>query len=109
LTKYEVAKHLADYAAKFHLNAILSASISLATYDTSKQRWTVRLSTSDGSGQKTIVCKHFVQATGLGSQVPYLPAIEGKERFQGLSIHSTEYRNAKVLQQQGAKVSYGSP
>ncbi|KAL9619563.1 MAG: hypothetical protein Q9160_005839 [Pyrenula sp. 1 TL-2023] len=103
LTKDEVADHLRQYATKFHLNIVSSAIIQSTIYSPSKQRWTVKFKSADGSWTKTIISKHFVQATGLGSGKPYLPPMKNEHLYKGLSIHSAKYRNAQILSEQGIK------
>ncbi|KAI1774513.1 hypothetical protein F4818DRAFT_418120 [Hypoxylon cercidicola] len=102
LTKHDVAEHLRQYATNFHLNVILSTTIHSSSYNSSEGKWTIKLKT-DGSQGKTIISKHFVQATGIGSQKPYLPSIEDEHLFKGLSLHSANYTNAQSLSKQGVK------
>lgn len=105
LNKYDVAEHLRQYVTNFHLNVILSTTILSSSYNPSKKKWTIKLKATDGNQGKTIISKHFVQATGIGSQKPYLPPIEDEHLFKGLSLHSTHYTNARSLSEQGIKVS----
>ncbi|KAI0849179.1 hypothetical protein F5Y00DRAFT_253101 [Daldinia vernicosa] len=103
LTKDEVAKHLRQYAANLGLNVILSTTIGSSSFDTSEKKWTVKLKTIDGKPGKTIISKHFVQATGIGSQKPNLPTLENENLFRGLNLHSVHFRNAQSLSEQGIK------
>ncbi|KAI0010778.1 hypothetical protein F4779DRAFT_576077 [Xylariaceae sp. FL0662B] len=103
LTKYDVAEHLQHYAANFHLNVILSANIYSTIYNPSENKWIVKIKTADGGVTKTIISKHFVQATGIGSQKPYLPPMEDEHLFKGLSVHSAHYQNARSLLEKGIK------
>ncbi|KAI1503001.1 hypothetical protein F5X99DRAFT_426586 [Biscogniauxia marginata] len=103
LTKYDVAEHLRQYATNFHLNFILSATIYSTIYNPSEKKWHVKLKTADGSTTKTIISKHFVQATGIASQKPYLPPMEDEHLFKGLNLHSTRYQNARSLPEKGIK------
>lgn len=92
------------YVAAFHLNMITSAKIQSTIYDQSARRWTVKFQTP--SGLHTVVSKHLVQATGLGSQKPYLPPIADSHLYKGISVHSAEYKSATQLREQGVKVSH---
>lgn len=103
ITKDELAEHLHKYSAAFQLNMINSAKILSTHYDGASKQWTVNFATP--AGDQTVVCKHLVQATGFGSQKPFLPAIAHRDTFGGVSIHSAEYRNGKELAGQGVKVS----
>lgn len=90
--------------AAFDLNMVTSAKILSSFYDQSKSRWVVKFQTPDG--QRTAVAKHLVQATGFGSQKPYLPPMENEDVYKGVSIHSCHYSSAASLKEKGAK---GSP
>lgn len=104
LTKDEVADHLREYAARFNLNVILSSEIQSSFFGVPEKKWMINLSCPDDSRSKTIVSKHLVQATGLGSGKPYLPPAEGGDLYKGLNIHSTQYRNGQAMVEQGVKV-----
>lgn len=84
-----------------------SAKISSTRFDGASKRWTVKFSTP--TGEHTVISKHLVQATGIGSQMPYIPAIANKEIFGGVNIHSSRHKNAKEMAQQGVKVSCYNP
>lgn len=71
---------------------INSACIHSATFDESHKRWTIDPETPDGN--RTVLSKHLAQATGIGSQIPHIPSIAGRDLFQGLNIHSASYKNA---------------
>ena len=103
LTKDELAEQVRKYVAAFNLNVITSAKIKSTQYDDSTKRWTVRLETP--AGEHRVVSKHLVQATGIGSQKPYIPSIPDSHLYKGISIHSASYKNAKELKEKGAKVN----
>ncbi|KAF2871931.1 hypothetical protein BDV95DRAFT_606500 [Massariosphaeria phaeospora] len=86
-----------------HLNIILSAAVQSSFYRLSEKKWTVRFKSLGNSETRTIVSKHLVQATGLGSGKPYLPPMEDTHVYQGFSVHSAEYRNAKILAERGVE------
>lgn len=56
------------------------------------------------AGQRTAVSKHLVLATGIGSQKPNMPQIADRGLYQGISVHSAQYQNAKQLVEKGVKV-----
>ncbi|KAI1475920.1 hypothetical protein F4774DRAFT_428595 [Daldinia eschscholtzii] len=103
LTKDEVAEHLRQYATNFHLDVILSTTISSSSFNTLEKKWTVKLKTTDGNLGRTITCKHFVQATGIGCQIPNFPTIKDKHLFKGIDLHSVGFRNTQSLSKQGIK------
>lgn len=106
LTKYDVAEHLRKYVDKFHLNVILSAEVQHASYSPKAHKWTVKLKTTGKAGTRTrtVVSKHFLQTTGIGCSMPYIPPVEDAHLYKGLSLHSTEFRNARLLSEKGIKV-----
>jgi cation diffusion facilitator CzcD-associated flavoprotein CzcO len=89
------------YVEAFHLNTITSAKIQSTAYDQSAKRWLVEFQTP--SGPRTAVSKHLVQATGFGSQKPYLPPMAGDGLYQGISVHSQYFKNATELAEKGVK------
>ncbi|TGJ78431.1 hypothetical protein E0Z10_g10326 [Xylaria hypoxylon] len=103
LTKYDVAEHSIQYAKDFQLNVILSAKVQSTVYHTLEKKWTIVLDIANGSGAKTIICNHFIQATGAGGGRPYIPAIQGEDLYKGVSVHSTRYQNAQLLAKDGVK------
>lgn len=82
---------------------INSVKILSTRFDKASKQWTVNFSTP--AGEHTVVSKHLVQATGIGSQKPYVPAIADEELFGGVSIHSSQYKNGKEIAEKGVKVS----
>lgn len=104
LSKYDVAEHLQQYATKFHLNIMLSTTIESTSYNPTEKKWTLKLETANLSEKRTVISKHLVQATGIGCGIPYLPPMEDENLYTGLSLHSTQYRNAQLLKEHGVKV-----
>ncbi|KAE8356064.1 hypothetical protein BDV28DRAFT_145563 [Aspergillus coremiiformis] len=101
LTRDELASHLRRYVETFNLNIITSAQIQSTRYYPSTNLWEVEFKTP--AGQLTARAKHLVLATGIGSQVPYLPPMEDSQLYHGVSIHSAQYQNARQLAEKGAK------
>ncbi|KAF7553047.1 hypothetical protein G7Z17_g3903 [Cylindrodendrum hubeiense] len=101
LSRDELAEQVRRYVAAFNLNIINSAKIQSTTYDQAAKQWVVKFDTP--AGRRTAVSKHVVQATGIGSQQLYLPHMDDAEKYKGISVHSAQYTNAKVLAEQGAK------
>jgi cation diffusion facilitator CzcD-associated flavoprotein CzcO len=89
--------------AAFNLDMITSAKVLSTVYDQSAKRWVVKFQTP--SGQRTAVAKHLVQATGIGSQKPYLPRMAEEGLYKSINIHSAEYNNPAKLKEKGVKAS----
>ena len=104
LTKDEIAKFTREYAETFNLNVLTSTRLISSSYNQATKKWTVKLQTPEG--QKTVITGHFVQATGIGSAMPYIPELSGRQMYQGVSIHSAHYKSAHLLAEQGAEVGH---
>ncbi|KAJ5239231.1 Monooxygenase [Penicillium chermesinum] len=103
LSRDDLAAQVRRFIETFNLNIINSAQIQHTQYNKSSKDWKIRFSTQ--AGPRTAIAKHLVLATGVGSQKPNVPQIEGKDLYKGINIHSTQFKNGKILRQQGAKVS----
>ncbi|KAM0547477.1 hypothetical protein ACHAPJ_010350 [Fusarium lateritium] len=101
LGKDDLANHLRRFVAAFNFNVITSAKIQWTVYDTSIERWTIKFQTPDGL--RTAIAKQLVQATGIASQKPYVPAIADEKLYKGMNIHSTAYKNGRQLADRGVK------
>ncbi|KAF4956790.1 hypothetical protein FGADI_3572 [Fusarium gaditjirri] len=101
LSKGELANHLAQYITRFNLNVITSATVQSTVYDKPSQTWTIEIQTP--AGAVTVTAKQLVQATGVSSQKPYVPAIANAEIYKGINIHSSSYVNGRILVEQGVK------
>lgn len=101
LRRLELSSFLREYVANLKLNAITSAKILRTTRDLETGLWHVKLDTPNG--MRTIISKHLVQATGLGSQKPFVPPIKDSGLFKGISAHSIEFKSGKALCELGAR------
>lgn len=78
-------------------------TVKATAYDNESELWTLQLLC--GKVEKTVSCKHLVLATGVGFRGPYMPEISDVTLYRGINIHSDNYKNAKLLAEQGVKVS----
>ncbi|KAH8809404.1 hypothetical protein F5884DRAFT_706884 [Xylogone sp. PMI_703] len=99
LTKDDLAEQVRRYVTAFNLNTVNSVEI-IQTTQMPDKRWSIRFQTP--LGICTAVAKHLVQATGIGSQKPYLPPMADEKLYNGITMHSQQYRNANELKKQGA-------
>ena len=104
LSKDELASQIRRYVEAFNLNLITSAKIQTTQYDKSTQKWMVEIETPAGS--RTILSKHLVIATGFGTQKPHIPSIPGKDNYEGISVHSAQFKSGIKLKQKGVKVRF---
>ncbi|CAJ2511128.1 Uu.00g067530.m01.CDS01 [Anthostomella pinea] len=98
LRKNDLADQVRRYVEAFNLNVITSAEI-MQTRQLPDKRWCIEFHTP--SGTRTVVAKHPVQATGIGSQKPYVPHIAGEQLYKGINMHSSLYKNPAQLVAQG--------
>lgn len=102
LSRDDLADHMRNYAATFHLNILYSSTIEGCSFSTARGAWTVRVRTP--TGPRVVRAKHLVQSTGLGGSEPYMPSLPGAEAYKGVNLHSVAYKNPKTLSDKGAKV-----
>ena len=100
LTRDELAEQVRRFVETFHLNVITSAEI-IQTTQMQDNRWQIKFQTP--AGVFTVIAKQLVQATGIGSQKPYLPPMADQQLYKGISVHSSRYKNATQLTDQGAR------
>jgi cation diffusion facilitator CzcD-associated flavoprotein CzcO len=100
LKRDDLATHLKNYVQTFKLDVINSVEIT-KTVLSEDGRWRVDFRTPDGA--YTVFAKHLVQATGIGSQIPYTPEIQEQEAYRGITMHSSKYKNANKLKEQGVE------
>lgn len=102
LSRDDLASQVRRYIETFNLNTINSAQIEHTQYDESSKTWQIQLSTPNG--RRKASAKQLVLATGVGSQKPNVPQIGDRGLFKGTVLHSTQFKNAKLLKEQGIKV-----
>lgn len=108
LTRDMLAAHMKEFASKFNLNILHSSWLVGSSFNKTKGVWNVKIHTPFGT--KTLRARQLVQATGVGCDHAYIPKLPGKELYKGVaSFHSKYYKNPKVLQDKGAKVSKHLP
>lgn len=107
-SKDDLADQCERYARTFSLNVMLETSVASIDQDATTKHWSIGLIRrgKDGSHERLDVrAKHLVQATGIGSSVPYTPKLcnEAAE-YGGQVLHSANYKNAHRLADSGVKV-----
>ncbi|OGM45374.1 hypothetical protein ABOM_005627 [Aspergillus bombycis] len=101
LTKGELTAQVRCYVETFNLNMINSAEIQSTQYDPSVGNWEIIFQTP--TGLYRTVSKQLLLSTGIGSQIPHIPAIGDQNLYQGISLHSAQYKNARELKEKGAR------
>lgn len=88
----EVVRYLQEYKNKFQLPVLINQRVDLI--ENNKIGFTVQTVTGD-----TFQTRSIINATGSFNN-PYIPNIQGKEVFQGKTLHSSEYRNTELFHNQ---------
>ncbi|CAN8101232.1 unnamed protein product [Discula destructiva] len=101
LTRTDLADHMKNYVATFHLNMLNSSSVQESSFNQTTRTWNFKIRTPFGT--KVVKSKHLVQSTGIGGQCGYVPDIPGAMDFKGVNIHSEQYKNPRTLSDKGAK------
>ncbi|KUJ18522.1 FAD/NAD(P)-binding domain-containing protein [Mollisia scopiformis] len=101
LTREELAAQIKRFVDEFHLHVLHCTTVNATTFDNRSKSWTIKLLRN--TVEKTVTCKHLVLATGVGFQGPYMPKLPGIEKYGGINIHSTSYKNASLLAEGGVK------
>lgn len=104
LTRDDLSAHMRNYAAAFHLNVLGSSAVEGSSFSRASGAWTLRVRTP--SGPKVVRASHVVQCTGIGGSKPNVPGLPGAGSYEGVNIHSAEYKNPRTLSDKGAKVSH---
>jgi cation diffusion facilitator CzcD-associated flavoprotein CzcO len=103
LTRDELADQIKRFSDEFHIRVLHRTTVKATAYDDTTKSWTLQL--LHDKANKTVSCKQLVLATGVGLQGPYMPDLPDNWCYRGVNIHSTAYKNAKLLAEQGVKVS----
>ncbi|KAI8686853.1 hypothetical protein LRP88_14958 [Fusarium phalaenopsidis] len=93
LTKDDLANGYAKWTAKYGIQVWLETCLKSGTWDENKERWTLDLERVQ-NGEKckqAIDCAFVIMCVGAGGQVPVLPQLPGREKFEGTILHSAEY------------------
>lgn len=89
----QFADWLDCYARSLDLNVWTSARVRAVEPSTRGKRWTVKIVCGDGSERQFNV-KHVVFATGLFGGAPKLPDVPHRVVFDGVVLHSSQYKTA---------------
>ncbi|KAF2228902.1 flavin-containing monooxygenase [Viridothelium virens] len=94
LTGKDLGRGHRDWAFKYGINIWQSTTLLSGSWDTKKQLWTLKI---ERYGQETsLSCRFLVFAAGAGGQLPLIPTYKNREAFQGLILHSQEYKSASA-------------
>ncbi|XP_038877876.1 probable indole-3-pyruvate monooxygenase YUCCA10 [Benincasa hispida] len=98
LPKKMFLEYLDSYVSNFGIDPLYGRNVEAAELDRDSKQWKVRVRNSSGGGEmeeiEEYVGRFLVVATGETAD-PYMPVVEGLERFGGGVIHSREYKSGK--------------
>ncbi|KAF4629510.1 hypothetical protein G7Y89_g8635 [Cudoniella acicularis] len=101
LTRDELANQVKRFADEFRIHVLHRTTVKATAYDNESGSWALQLLCD--KAEKTVSCKHLVLATGVGFQGPYMPELLGVGQYEGVNIHSTNYKSASLLAEQGVQ------
>lgn len=81
------------YARSLDLNVWTSARVCAVEPSTRGKRWTVKIVRGDGT-ERQFNMNHVVFATGLFGGAPKLPDVPHRDVFDGVVLHSSQYKTA---------------
>lgn len=89
------------YASLMELNVWTKTTVSKATFDDAKSKWTVDI-VRDGN-PRTIRPAHVVFCTGHAGE-PLVPSFPGQSEFKGKVYHGSQHKDASESDIKGKKV-----
>jgi cation diffusion facilitator CzcD-associated flavoprotein CzcO len=93
LSSHDIAAGFKKYVKTFGINVMTSTTVTSAKFDRSDRVWTI---IAQSSGEKlTVRARHLVLATGSMGAMPSMPEYKSPEKYQGDTIHTVHWKNAK--------------
>ncbi|KAE9368341.1 putative flavin-containing monooxygenase [Stipitochalara longipes BDJ] len=93
LTKDDLAEGYQKWAGKYDINIWTRTTVTSGSWDSRENKWTLRIK-RDGEDERPITSSFIVLAGGAGGQIPKMPEYPNREKFQGIILHSAEYKDA---------------
>ncbi|KAH8807118.1 dimethylaniline monooxygenase (N-oxide forming) [Xylogone sp. PMI_703] len=91
LDKYDISNGFKQWVREYKINVQLSTSLENGTWDEKRELYTLKINRN--GKEATFTCRHVVMATGGYGPHIYYPKYENEERFKGIILHSSNYRN----------------
>ncbi|KAF8843430.1 FAD/NAD(P)-binding domain-containing protein, partial [Paxillus ammoniavirescens] len=83
---------LESYATALDLNVWPSSSVTRTDFIDETRSW--RLCINRDGQVRSMTAKHLIFATGFGGGFPKMPDVPGRELYQGVVLHSTEFTSS---------------
>ncbi|XP_058740722.1 probable indole-3-pyruvate monooxygenase YUCCA10 [Vicia villosa] len=94
ISKQKFLQYLEDYVSFFKINPVYHRTVVNAEFDEGGEKWKVRAVNKVSGEVEEYDGRFLVVASGETSD-PFVPEIEGLERFEGKVMHSTGFKNGK--------------
>lgn len=96
LTKFDLAKGYKDWARRTGVDQHiwLQTDLEAGSWDERDKLWSLQVRQS-GHDVKTIQARNIIMAVGACGQTPVMPNLPGRLDFQGLVLHSADYKSPK--------------
>lgn len=102
----EFQKYLEGYCDHFDIRDCLKLGRTIASIERIEDEW--RLEVHTGDEAETVQADLVVIATGLYSETPQMPEIEGQDQFKGEILHNSQVKDIEMLRDRRvAVVGYG--
>ncbi|MFD1160739.1 flavin-containing monooxygenase [Roseovarius aestuarii] len=102
----EFQKYMEEYCDHFGIRDCLQLGTRVTALRRSGDGWTLEV--EDESGSNIVQTDLVVIATGLYSETPQMPEIEGQDQFQGDILHNSQVKDIEMLRgRRVAVVGYG--
>ncbi|KAJ3804067.1 hypothetical protein F5876DRAFT_91876 [Lentinula aff. lateritia] len=90
----KMANFLESYASILDLNVSLGSEVKYAAFNEDTQIWTVTVEKQKMNETCNLTARHIIFATGVMGGEAEMPIYPGMNSFQGVMLHSLQYKNA---------------
>jgi cation diffusion facilitator CzcD-associated flavoprotein CzcO len=102
LTRNELREKIRQFASEFDLRVLHRARVERTEQDENTGFWELTVKQQENTIHVT--CKQLVLATGVGFAGTPKLELASQEHYKGTILHSTQFKNADHLVEQGIKV-----
>lgn len=95
LTKYDLARGHQRWARRTGVDQKVWCNTNLdsGSWDEQRKIWTLHVAQAEDS--KTIQARNIIMAVGACGQIPVMPNLPGRLDFQGIVLHSADYKSSE--------------
>ncbi|KAK5649036.1 hypothetical protein RI129_003928 [Pyrocoelia pectoralis] len=107
ISRQEVLKYIRDFASKFDLEKHIHYNAKVTKVEPNDEQWIVRVMDVETKEQRS-ECYDAVFICNGSFLHARTPSIEGQNLFQGLQMHSRDYRTAELYENKKVLIIGGS-